>query len=206
MLNFMLARFSVVITSFILILGSCTDETEPTRIFFQHNEQDKQIDILIDSSAFTTFHYSDSLYKPILYPVLDAHGTRITRGFPYQLITGEQYDHPHHAGHWFNYGDVNGYDFWNNSDSVEDKSAYGKIVTSEILEMEGGDSAASFQYNAHWVTNNDELLLKEHTIFSFAGQGNMRFIDRTTTLNAEKPILFEDSKEGLFALRVRLNI
>ena len=26
--------------------------------------------------------------------------------------TGERIDHPHHMGHWFNYGDVNGLDFW----------------------------------------------------------------------------------------------
>jgi len=28
-------------------------------------------------------------------------------------------DHPHHIGLWFNYGDVNGTDFWNNSDAVK---------------------------------------------------------------------------------------
>ena len=42
---------------------------------------------------------------------------------------GERVDHPHHVGMWFNYGDVNSLDFWNNSTDIpaEKKSGFGII-------------------------------------------------------------------------------
>ena len=45
--------------------------------------------------------------------------TLVTRGFPSSRGPGERVDHPHQVGLWFNYGDVNGIDFWNNSDAIK---------------------------------------------------------------------------------------
>ena len=53
------------------------------------------------------------------------------------ILSRERVDHPHHMGHWFNYGDVNGLDFWNNSDAIPEEKLenYGKIVHSEIVKI-----------------------------------------------------------------------
>ncbi len=50
---------------------------------------------------------------------------RLTRGFP--PAAGERADHPHHVGLWFNYGDVNGYDFWNHSSAIVDPARLEKM-------------------------------------------------------------------------------
>jgi hypothetical protein len=50
-----------------------------------------------------------------LYPLIADGGITVTRGYPLEPRPGERVDHPHHAGLWFNYGEVNGFDFWNNS-------------------------------------------------------------------------------------------
>ena len=47
----------------------------------------------------------------------------VTRGFPLEPRPGERVDHPHHVGLWFNHGDVNGVDFWNNSESLRPEHA-----------------------------------------------------------------------------------
>ena len=64
----------------------------------------------------------------MLYPLRSAKGTVVTRGFPLDPHPGERADHPHHVGLWFNHGDVNGLDFWNNSDAIPAAQA-GKMGT-----------------------------------------------------------------------------
>ena len=72
----------------------------------------------IDGEPFTSYIYPEDQKKPVLYPILTAKGTAVTRGYPLAPRANERVDHPHHIGLWFNYGDVNGLDFWNNDKSV----------------------------------------------------------------------------------------
>jgi methane monooxygenase PmoA-like len=76
---------------------------------------EQRVDISIDGQPFTSYIYPKSLEKPVLYPIRSAAGLVVTRGYPLEPRPGERADHPHHIGHWFNYGDVSGYDFWGNS-------------------------------------------------------------------------------------------
>ena len=55
----------------------------------------------------------------MLYPLITDEGITVTRGYPLAPRPGERVDHPHHAGLWFNYGNANGFDFWNNSDAIK---------------------------------------------------------------------------------------
>jgi hypothetical protein len=90
--------------------------THPTdRISVTVNEQARRADIAIDGQPFTSYIWPNTLKKPVLYSLRTAKGTIITRGFPLEQRPGERVDHPHHAGLWFNYENVNGLDFWNNS-------------------------------------------------------------------------------------------
>jgi len=76
-----------------------------------------KIDVLIGGNLFTTYRYGSELTKPILYPVKSPSGIVLTRGFPFETIPGESNDHPHHAGIFFAYDNVNGEGFWNNTTS-----------------------------------------------------------------------------------------
>ena len=83
------------------------------------NEAQRRVDITIDGQPFTSYIWPTSLKKPVLYPLITDDGITVTRGYPLEPRPGERVDHPHHAGLWFNYGDVNGFDFWNNSDAIK---------------------------------------------------------------------------------------
>src|SRR5260370_38893602 len=72
------------------------------------NEQARRLDIAIDRQPFTSYIWPRTLKKPVLYPLRTAKGTIVTRGFPLEQRPGERVDHPHHAGLWFNYENVNG--------------------------------------------------------------------------------------------------
>jgi hypothetical protein len=88
-----------------------------------------KVDVFIGGKLFTSYQYPGNIEKPFLYPVISPDGSVITRGFPIESRKGERVDHPHHIGIWFNHGNVNGLDFWNNSSAIaaEKKDEYGHI-------------------------------------------------------------------------------
>ena len=155
------------------------------------------------TDPFTEFIYPDSLAKPVLYPIYASDGQVITRGFPLNPRTGEPTDHPHHLGLWFNYENVNGLDFWNNSYAIpaEKKHGYGWIRTDSILEMRSGRKGI-LRYSADWTDQQKNILIKELTTLVFSADHEQRIIDRTTTLTAIQDIALPDAKDGLMGLRV----
>jgi len=160
-----------------------------------------KVNIYIGQKLFTSFLYPDTLEKPVLYPVHAANGTIVTRGWPLNPVAGDPTDHPHHIGIWFNFENVNGLDFWNNSFAIKDKSKYGWIKTDRLLETTGG-ATGIVAYHANWVNQKKEVLLEETTRLEFSGSGNQRIIDRVTTLKANTEVLFKDAKDGLLGMRV----
>ena len=64
-----------------------------------------------------------------MWPLISQGGHELTRCYPMKKKAGERVDHPHHVGIWLNYGNVNGLDFWNNSDAIPDnrKKEFGRL-------------------------------------------------------------------------------
>ncbi len=170
------------------------------------NEAAKRVDITIDGKPFTSYIWPSTLKKPVLYPLRTAQGTPITRGFPLDPRKGERVDHPHHVGLWLNHGDVNGLDFWNNSDAIPaaDAPKMGTIQHRRIVEAKSGADKGELIVETAWMTPDNKQLLKETTRFVFRGGANARTIDRITTLTAlDQKVVFRDSKEGFLGMRVR---
>ncbi len=163
-----------------------------------------RVDVYIGDKFFTSYQYPADIEKPFLYPVIAPNGSVITRGFPIEPRKGERVDHPHHIGIWFNHGNINGLDFWNNSSAIpaEKKDEYGHIVLQKIIKAESGKKGV-LEITADWDDNKGNTLLRENTTYYFTGNGGLRTIDHITTLTAVNgPVTFNDSKEGLFAIRV----
>ena len=177
----------------------------PSGVTVVSKPADHRVDIAIDGQPFTSYIYPQSLEKPVLYPIRSASGLIVTRGYPLEPRPGERADHPHHVGLWFNYGDVNGYDFWGNSSETpaNRKAKTGVIVQKAITRAAGGAKQGELAVTADWVIPDGSVLLHEQTRFIFAGGPGTRTIDRTTTLTAaDKAVTFADTKEGAFGIRV----
>ena len=175
------------------------------RVHIVVNEAERRIDILIDGNPFTSYIWPEKLAKPVLFPLRTAKGTIVTRGFPLEPRPGERVDHPHHIGLWFNYGNVNDFDFWNNSEAIkrEDAPKMGNIRHRAITVAKSGAEQGELEVEADWVTGKQQLVLKEHTRFVFRGNANFRSIDRITTLQAlDEKVVFHDDKEGVLGMRV----
>ncbi|MRH98978.1 hypothetical protein GH721_00405 [Kriegella sp. EG-1] len=175
---------------------------ETSKVSFIKDDVNQKVDVKIDGNLFTSYVYDGQTPKPILYPVITKSGKTVTRGFPYAPRPNERVDHPHHAGLWFNYGDVNGLDFWNNSYAIpeDEKDKYGSIIHQEILES--NDDFGVLKIRAIWRSPKEVDLLEEIAEFKFSEDGDTRIIDRTSTLNALEDVSFDDNKEGMIAIRV----
>jgi hypothetical protein len=168
------------------------------------DEANRRVDITIDGEPFTSYIWPTSLKKPVLYPLVDDEGVTVTRGFPLQPRPGERVDHPHHAGLWFNYGNVNGFDFWNNSDAIkeENRSKMGTILETKIVSTKSGPTRGELVVDSVWVTGTGQRILDETTRYVFLKRAQERVIDQVITLKALDRAVFNDDKEGLLGMRV----
>jgi hypothetical protein len=190
----------------LLFLGNILSQNKKDQIQLISRGKDK-MDVLVDGKLFTSYFYpNDSiLKKPVLFPILTSKGTTITRGYPFATRAGERVDHPHHVGMWLNYESVNGFDFWNNSTAIKDRSKYGTIKHTGIVQSKGGKGQANLTVTADWIDTDGKgkNLLKETTKYVFYAKGNQRIIDRITILTAQnEEVMFKDVKDGMFAIRV----
>ncbi|HUX58596.1 MAG TPA: PmoA family protein [Bacteroidales bacterium] len=172
-------------------------------IVFQNNEAEKRLEVIMDGKLFTAFCWPDDVYKPILYPVNTSAGTTVTRGFPLNPREGERNDHIHQAGIWLNYGNVNGYDFWGNGHRGVKEPEGGVIKHLRIDKIVGGTGTGSFVSVESWLDPGGKEIVSEETEYHFTAKGSIRIIDRITTLTAgDTAVLFKDTKEGMFGIRV----
>ncbi|HVU45072.1 MAG TPA: PmoA family protein [Terracidiphilus sp.] len=164
----------------------------------------RRVDITIDGKPFTSYIWPDTLKKPVLYPILDSDGVTITRGWPIMPRPGERTDHPHHDGLWFNYSNVNGFDFWNNSTAIPDARAskMGTIVFDKIVSAKSGANRGELTTNSTWITGAGDKIIAETSHYIFGREGSARSIDLIVTFHALDKVVFHDDKDGLLGLRV----
>jgi hypothetical protein len=193
----------------VLLAGCGTSENKPENgsaplISLVEHRQEKKVDVLVDGKLFTALRWPDGVYKPVLYPLISSGGSIVTRGFPLEPRDGESSDHRHQIGNWLNYGNVNGSDFWGNGHSGKRSANGGEIKLVEIERKSQGEGEASFVTKSNWIDSAGHELLSEKTEYHFIAADSLRIIDRITTLTAtsNEPVTFNDTKEGMFGIRV----
>ena len=127
------------------------------------NEAARRVDITIDGKPFTPYMWPTTLKKPVLYPLIDSDGVTVTRGYPLAPLAGERVDHPHHAGMWFNYGNANGFDFWNNSDAIkpELQPKMGTVVIRRIVSTKSGADRGELVVDSAWIDGRRQQILEQ---------------------------------------------
>ena len=192
----------VLFVAVFFLVKSGFSQTLPTLKIVQ-TPASKKADIFIGDELFTSLLYADSLKKAVLFPVNAPGNVAVTRGWPITPKAGDQIDHPHQIGVWFNYGDINGADYWNNSTSIDtNKKAYGTIKFNQVVSAKNGMGKDELFTSSTWYNPKGRPMLEEISTYTFSVMGKDRIIDRKTALKAMEDISFKDNKEGLFAIRV----
>ena len=188
----------------VVLMISIAVNAQPVKVKLVRADDKQKVDVMVGGKLFTSYQYPSNMEKPYLYPVFAPNGSVITRGFPLEARKGERVDHPHHIGIWFNHGNVNGLDFWNNSSAIPAarKDTYGHIVVKQIVEAKSGKKA-KLAVISNWDDNKGNTLLVENAQYIFSADKNSRTIDHISTLTAANgTVTITDNKEGMFAIRV----
>src|SRR6185503_3367648 len=150
-----LAVLSVLCVSLLTVGGAQT-----ARVQVVPDEAGRRVDVLIDGKPFTSYIYPTTLKKPTLFPLRTAKGTLVTRGYPLEPRPNERVDHPHHVGLWLNHGNVNGLDFWNNSDAIPAAQApkMGTILHRRVVEAKSGADQGVLAVEMDWVGPDNKPL------------------------------------------------
>jgi hypothetical protein len=79
----------------------------------------------------------------------------------------------------------------------------GTIHHKRVIETKSGADRGELAVETEWVNFENKPLLRETARFVFRGSGDVRSIDRITTLTAlDQKVVFRDNKEGSLGLRV----
>lgn len=128
--------------------------------------------------------------KPFFAPLMN-RGVNMLRGWPMEPKEGEAVDHPHHTGHYFAFGDVNGKEYWSKLPISSKKVATsaGPVFAQVRAENAWGDDLLEAQDVRIWSTGEDVIL--DWTITLTAAGG---------PVSIGKDLKM--AKEGAFVLRV----
>lgn len=167
----------------------------------------EQIAVEIDGKPFTVFYIGGKdLNRPHLHPLRAASGKIVNRSFPAGQVPGETTDHPHHAGLFYGHGDVNGFNYWaiQNVPTPGSKAdaTMGRIVLKQMVSVKSGKESGSMDVVLDWLKPDGKPLLTETRKMTFHAHPMLRIIDFDFDFAAIDKVVFRDTKEGTFAMRM----
>lgn len=155
----------------------------------------QDLTVTVDGQAIGAWRLDGRV--PYFSPLLGPGGIPVTRPVPAPEIAGKAADHPHHVSFWTAHGDVNGVDFWHDPEA--------RIQAKSCTRTRAKDGSVQLRADLVWLGPGGQPIVLEERTLHFHGPETERLIDRTHVFRAPaaEPVVFGDTKEGTFALRLR---
>lgn len=187
---------------------------------FLHAAESDEVTILVkkDSIEFkigakrvTEYFIGPTVAKPYFWPLLAPNEVPVTRAWPMVAAAkGDTTDHVHQKSMWFCHGDVipegvaikekikhvDGVDFWSET------KGHGKMVVVEVGQPVTGKGHGAITTRNEWRTSDGVPILSETRTIHLYALPTGRLLVLESTLKAEVPITFGDTKEGSLGVRV----
>jgi hypothetical protein len=175
--------------------------------------QGNTIQVAVGGKPLTTYHFDPATSKAYLQPLRDAKGVVITRSFPIENQIPAEHEHdrslePHQRGMYFGHGDVNGDSFWTEEAFAKyyghsSPQKFGRMIFRKIDEMKDGPSSGVIRATFDLEGSDKKIFAQETQEYIFSGDKDSRVIDCKYVIRAgSAPIIFGDTKEGTFAIRL----
>jgi len=161
------------------------------------NQAESSVEIWVGGELFTSYRYGEEFTrKPVFYPIMAPNGVMVNRELPQvRPEVAEKQDHPHHESLFLGYGDVDSYDFWSNLHGE-------KTVHRAIMNQESGDQGL-LEILLDWNEPGGLTMIREIRRVTIGASEDCRWMDHDITLDAgAHSRLFNDTKEGMFAIRL----
>lgn len=161
------------------------------------------IAVEIAGQPFGELRFGPDVWKPYFWPLRSASGKIVVRQYPMvKDVAGETHDHNHQRGLWWGHGDVNGFDYWSTDPLNKANPKFGKIALVKVVNTKSGAESGSLTVIFDWHDPAGKVLLTENRTMTFRGQGALRMVDVDLTLTAKEKLVFGDTKEGTFGIRL----
>jgi hypothetical protein len=159
-----------------------------------HMTEEYGLLVTLGETPFFTYRYSPELPKPYLYPVFGPSGAPVTQdGHP-----TDPEGHKHHHSIWAGHHDVNGVNFWEESDPQS-----GQIFHVRFSGLEEAPGVVRIVGENHWLSTRTGLLLEEtREILVPPGTDTLRLIDMRITLRSGREVTLGQTRLGLLGCRV----
>ena len=156
-----------------------------------------KVTVRINGQLFTEYIY-DGHAKPILFPIVGPHETKMTRSYPMvEGVDNEARDHPHHESLWFTHDEVNGANFWSARLDGGGRGGAARIRQTSI-DLQGN----TIQSENEWLAGDDQVVCTDTKQLAFGTTSTGRYIDYQVTIHASQDdVTFADTKEGTMAIR-----
>jgi Methane oxygenase PmoA len=192
---------------FALVAGVSLWITVPAAAQVEITQTPEQIAVAIEGKPFTVFQIGGKdLNRPYLHPLRSASGKIVNRSVPAGQVPGETTDHPHHAGLFYGHGDVNGYNYWaiQNVPTPPSKAdaTMGRIVVKNVASIKSGKESGTVDVVLTWLKPDGKPLLTETRRMTFYAHPELRIVDFDFDFTAIDKVVFRDTKEGTFAMRM----
>jgi len=181
---------------FSCVLACCLLGNLTARGEIKLEKNDDGVTVKIDNDLFTVYRIKSGA-KPILWPVVGPTGKEMTRAFPMREVAGEKTDHIHQRSFWLTHGEVNGVSFW------MEQGEHGTIEHQGFDKVESGPVGLLVARNL-WKSKDGTVQCEETRTLRFGSSDSGRWIDFDAIFKPAggKPIVFGDTKEGAFGVRV----
>jgi hypothetical protein len=175
--------------------------------------QDGVVSFKLGTAEVTRYHAHSKVAKPYFWPVITPGGVAVTRDWPMVPDAKEAKDHKHQKSAWFCHGDVvlegyqapkrkgiDGVDFWS------EETGHGTIVATAISKpTPSGQGSVTVRTSNIWKDSTGKAILTEARTLVFRSRDASSWVMEVTSeiTASEGGIVFEDTKEGSFGVRVR---
>lgn len=187
--RFLLSAFVLLLAAGCVTSSSQTDPSNSVKL----TEGSSSVKVEINGKLFTEYHFKN-VSRPFLYPLIGPGGARMTRNWPMQEVPDEERDHPHHRSLWYAHGDINGHDFWSESDKA------GKTVHQHFELLDSGRKGIIISKNK-LVAKDGSVVAHDTRKLTFYSDAT--YFDFEITIEATQgELTLGDTKEGSMAIRL----
>jgi hypothetical protein len=170
------------------------DVASASGLAFETHE--RNLKVTLDKQLLTEYHLGVG-NKPFFYPLIGPTGESVTRTYPMSILPEEDHDHPHQRSCWFTYGNVNGVDFWSEG------KRFGTVKETGRKLVVSGPEVGRMTTTNEWRAADDRRFCVDERTVTFYRTKSARIIDFAFKIIAnEGPVTFQDTKEGMFGIRV----